>query len=112
MRIQHKVNHGWAPNRNDPEWEERVEREAASTTEATEKAWRRAQDRLAKAEARRDRLVAERAAEQRLRNAEQIIMLRLAELKEIEKLMTRSPAGARHRGRKSFRPVPGNRSAM
>ena len=42
MRIQHKVNHGWAPNRNDPEWEERVEREAKATNDATEPAWRKA----------------------------------------------------------------------
>lgn len=112
MKMQHKSNHGWGPNRNDPEWEERVEREAKATTDATEKAWKAAQKRLAKAQERWDRLAAQGAEARRLEVAEQMVMLRLAELQEIERLMTRSPAGSSHRGRKSHRHIPAGRGGV
>jgi hypothetical protein len=109
MRIQHKVNHGWAPNRNDPEWEERVEREAKATTDAAERAWRKAQERLARAEERRAKIAAMAPAgvtTRRLAVAEQMVELRRAELREIERLMTGHSAPAKNRGRRSYRPVP------
>jgi 23S rRNA maturation-related 3'-5' exoribonuclease YhaM len=107
MRLRHKVNHGWSANRNDPEWERRVEREALSTTDATERAWKTAQRRLARAEIRRERVAkALNVNPRRLAIAEQIVELRREELQRIERLMTSHSAPAKNRGRKSHRPVP------
>lgn len=107
MRLTHKVNHGWSPDRTDPGWAAKVEREAQNTTDATERAWRAAQKRLAKAEQRRDHIAAATGvSSQRVAMAEQLVALRLEELRAIERLMTGHAAPARARGKKSWRPVP------
>lgn len=111
MRIQHKVNHGWTPNRNDPEWERRVEREAMITTAATERAFAKAQERLRRAE---DRLAAaaskSRVAARRLAVLEEIVELRRQELIVLQSLMTNHGSPSTSRGKKSHRGVPGTRA--
>lgn len=111
MRIQHKVNHGWAPTRNDPEWERRVEREAQVVTDATERAFhkaqaklRRAEDRLAKAAAKQD------MPPRRLAILEALVEDRRQELLAIERLMVSHGAPSTNRGRKSHRGIPGTRA--
>ena len=107
MRLQHRINHGWAPNRNDPAWEARVEREAEATTRAAERAWRNAQKRLVKAEERRERIAHRVGVTARqIAVAEQIVELRRQELLALERLMTSHAAPSKNRGNKSFRPVP------
>lgn len=106
--MRHKVNHGWTPNRNDPAWEERVEREATATTNATERAFIRAQEKLRKAEER----LAKAAAEQkmpasRLAVLEALVEERRQELLAIQRLMTGHGAPSTNRGRKSHRGAPG-----
>lgn len=108
MRMRHKVNHGWAPNRNDPEWEARVEREAEATTNATERAYRKAQERLKRAEER----LAKAAKEQkmpasRLAVLEALVEERRQELLALQRLMTGHSAPTTNRGRKSHRGIPG-----
>jgi len=107
VRIQHKVNRGWSPNRNDPEWERRVEREAEATTNATERAVLRARERLARAEAR----LSEAAAKQKMPAArlavlEALVEARRQELLALQRLMTSHGAPSTNRGRKSHRGVP------
>lgn len=107
MRIRHKLNHGWAPNRVDPDWANRVEREATAQTDATERAWHAAHRRLEKAQQRRARLASlPTVTPSRLAVADFLIEQRRQELLALERLMTSHAAPSRARGRKSFRPVP------
>lgn len=110
MKTRHKINHGWAPNRNDPEWEERVEREAMATTDARERSVAKAAERLARAEARVALLLERQASEARVQAAIRAVESRRQELLEMEALMRSSPAGSVHRGVGSYRPVPQGRS--
>lgn len=111
MRLSHKVNHGWSPNRNDPEWEERVEREATATTDARERAVLKARERLTRAEARVAEMRDRREAESRVQAAMRVAEDRRRELLELEALMRESPAGSVHRGKRSYRPVPQGRAS-
>lgn len=108
MRIAHKVNHGWLPNRNDPEWEERVEREAESSTAATERRYHTAQARLARAEARLARESSSRKVNAaRLKSLAATVEERRQELLELSRLMNAHGSPSTSRGRKSHRGVPG-----
>jgi hypothetical protein len=111
MRIQHKMNHGWAPSGNDPEWDRRVEREADATTNATERAFLRAQKRLARAQARLT-VAAERQSTTpaRLAVLEAIVEHRRQELLAMERLMTNHGSPSTSSGTKSHRGVPGTRA--
>ena len=108
MRLAHKVNHGWAPTRNDPEWERRVEREAAVTTNAAERAYLKAQDRLRRAQERLAK-AAEKAyiTPKRLAELEHIVEERRQELLTLSRLMNAHGSPSTSRGRKSHRGVPG-----
>lgn len=111
MRIKHRVAPDWSP-RNDPDWEERVEREAKRTTDAAEKAWhdtqarlKRAEERLKRAEQRERQARENKAQERRLHRLAEIVECRRLELQAIHAEMTRTPAGSQHRGRGSYRGV-------
>lgn len=109
MKVRHKVNHGWAPDHTDAGWAEQVEREAERITDATEHAWRKAQERLTRAvqraEAEEHRKTPDRKKVRRLWAA---VEARRQELLNLQRLAQASPAGAQHRGRGSHRAVTGN----
>lgn len=111
MKLSHKINHGWMPGRvdNDNGWAERVEREATQQSQQHARAYEKAQERLARAEQRLER-VRNRAGVQSstraIAAAEAFVEQQRQELLAIDALMKASPASAAHRGRKSFRPVP------
>lgn len=100
----------------DPDYEAEVER----STKKLEKEWQRAQKRLesAKIAAENARLRAEyverqkaeklerQAAEREYKLALELLAEREEELRELEVMMTSSPAGSQNRGKKSYRPVP------
>lgn len=111
MRLKHRMDSSWAP-RNDPKWEERIEREAQRTTDATEKAWRdtqarlkRAEERLLRAQQREAQARENKAQKLRLKKLAEIVERRRRELQAIHAEMTRTPAGSQHRGRGSYRGV-------
>lgn len=108
MKMVHKT-HGWVPDRTDPEWAERVEREAERTTDQTEARHRKAQERLERA------IEKARSAEARVEGASRTrkvkrlwdaVEERRAELLALERLMTRTGANSQQRGRGAHRGVP------
>lgn len=110
MRLTHKANHGWAPNRNDPEWEQRVEREALATTNSAERTYAKAQARLKRAEERLLKATARAdVPPRRLAVMEAIVEERRQELLALARLMNGHGAPSTSRGRKSHRGVPGTR---
>lgn len=109
MKMAHKVNHGWSPNRNDPDWEARVESEAEATTDATERAYIKAQDRLRRAEERLAKGVAAVLEARRIAALEEAVEARRQELLAIARLMTGHGAPSTNRGRRSHRGVPGTK---
>lgn len=107
MKITHKT-HGWTPGRPvDPEWAERVEREAEQHTARTEAAWRKAKRRLEraikKAEAAQVGETWGRAKE--IAALWRIVAQRREELKAIERMANQTSAGSEHRGKGSYRGV-------
>lgn len=107
MRITHKINHGWSPNRNDPAWEERVEREAAATTAATQRAFARAEARLARAQARLDKAAAKVGLPPKyLARLEAEVEMRRQELLDLQRIMTAHGSPSTSRGRRSYRGIP------
>lgn len=106
MKVGHKINHGWAPDRTDSVWADRVEREAERTTDAAEKAWTRTQERYARAleraEAEQARKKPDRKKVKRLWAA---VEGRRQELLDLQRLMQKSPGGRQKR-----RPVPEGRA--
>lgn len=96
--MTHRINHGWVPNRNDPEWESRVEREAQRITDATERAWMRAHDRVEKARDKARRAAEQHDHEQRVAKLRRELERRVQELAEIERGMKSAPASSQHRG--------------
>ena len=120
MKIQHRVpinNISYnMTGKLDPTYEAEVER----STKKLEKEWEKAQKRLesAKAAAESARLRAayveeqkaerleRKTAEKEYRLALSLLAEREEELREIEIMMTSSPAGSQNRGNKSYRPVP------
>lgn len=109
MRLTHKVNHGWAPQGpTDPAWERRVEREAQLVTDAAERAYARAQQRLDRAQ-RRLEVAAEKVniRPAQLARLEFVVEERRQELLALARLMTTHAAPTTNRGRRSHRGVPG-----
>ncbi len=89
-----------------PEYQAEVDR----STEKLERRYRLAQKAVETARARKARaeLIVGHAKLRRKRvaEAEAVLEARLAELADLERMMTTSPASARHRGVKSFTKVP------
>lgn len=103
MKIRHKVNHGWAPDRTDRDWAERVEREAERTTDATERAYRKAEERLARAMERHDQEARrKRPDRKKVRRLWDAVEARRRELLDLQRTMQASPGG-----KQRHRPVPG-----
>jgi hypothetical protein len=111
MKLRHRVCSTSAP-RNDPEWEERVTREAHEHTAkarraAEERARRltRARERLHEAEVEAERAARRRVGRKHLSRLWAAVEARRAELHQVEREMQASPAGSQHRGRRSYRGV-------
>lgn len=106
MKIRHKINHGWAPDRTNPEWAERVEREAEAATDRAEQRVTKARERLerathrAESEERR-----KRPDHKRIKRLWHAVEGRRQELLEAQRIAQASPAGSQHRGRGSYRGV-------
>lgn len=110
MRIRHRVAPDWSPDRNDPDWSERVEREAAATTDLAQRRYERAQKRLAEAEAKLAKVEALRKPSRaQVRSARQNVEERRQELIDLAAVMNATPAGSQNRGRGSYRGVPATR---
>lgn len=108
MKIPHKT-HGWSPTSTDPVWAERVEHEAERTTSAAAARYRKAQERLVravkKAEAAEARVDTGRQT-RRVKSLWDEVERRREELRTLERIVNRSPAGSQNRGRGSHRGVP------
>lgn len=106
MKINHKLNHGWAPITTDPEWAERVEIEAARMTDAAAARYAKAHDRLVRAE---ERLAALKDSglhnPSKIKRWEREVELRRDELNALARLIAQSPAGSQHRGKGSYRGI-------
>lgn len=123
MKMQHRVPSNISYNMTgklDPEYEAEVEK----STRKLEAEWAKAQKKLegAKISAENARLRAERLeavresnretkkereeAEKSYRLALKVLAEREEELRELEIMMTTTPAGSQNRGAKSFRSVP------
>lgn len=106
MKIRHKINHGWAPDRTDPEWAERVEREAERHTDAAEHAYHKAEERLARAEQRYDREAKRKHPDRKkVRRLWEAVEARRQELLTVQRAMQTSPGG-----KQRHRPVPDMRT--
>lgn len=106
MKLRHKINHGWAPDRTDPAWAERVEREAERTTDATEHAYRKAEERLDRALRRVNVEQARKKPDpKKVKRLWAAVTARQQELANLHALMRASPAGSQHRGKGSYRGV-------
>jgi hypothetical protein len=110
MKITHRVP-TIAPRSaiTTPEYEAEVQR----STQALERRYRRAEQRLRSAEARRETVLRRqvREAQQRkyareLREAIALVELRRTELEALARMMQAAPASSVHRGDRSYRPVP------
>lgn len=105
MKIAHNW-HGFSPDRTDPAWAERVEREAEVTTNRAERTWEKAQERLARATARAEREAQKPKPDRRLvKRLWALVAARRDDLKQIERLANQSPAGSQNRGQGSHRGV-------
>jgi hypothetical protein len=106
VKIRHKINHGWAPDHTDAAWAEKVEREATRTTDATERAYLKAQTRLAQAERKATTETAKpHADKKRVKVLWRRVEQRRDELVALQYQMQSSPAGSQHRGTPSHRGV-------
>lgn len=107
VKLRHKVNHGWAPDRTDPEWAARVEREAAETTARAARAVEKAEARLAAATEKAEREESSRrASPKRIARLWAVVEDRRQELLALRRYAEASPAGSQHRGRTAYRGVP------
>lgn len=107
MRIRHRVAPDWSPDRNDPDWSERVEREAALTTDQAQRRYEKALERVERAQAKLTREEsAHRPSRARIRSAREEVERRRQELLALSALMNGSPAGSQNRGKGSHRGVP------
>lgn len=105
MKMHHNTR-GWNPDRTDPVWAERVEREAEVTTDATERRHHKAQERLARAVARAEAEQSRKKPDRKkVKSLWAAVESRRQELQAIERVMTRSPAGSQHRGTVAYRGV-------
>lgn len=109
MRIKHKVRAPRHPK--PPEISVKYQAEVDRSTDKLRRRYERAQKAVEVAQFRRDRaaLIVGQAKlrAERLANAEAALTARMAELAEIERLMTTPPAGGlRHRGTAGWTKVP------
>lgn len=101
MKIRHKTPADWTP-RPDPEWSERVEREAERHTTAAEYAHAKAQARLHGAKRRHGVEAAKaRPNRKRLHRLADVVEARRQELLALERAMQQAPGG-----KQKHRPVP------
>jgi acyl-CoA reductase-like NAD-dependent aldehyde dehydrogenase len=110
MKIPHKINFGWTPpDHPNAIWSERVEREAARHTDAAEHAYRKAQERLLRAQQAvwAEETQQKPKSSKRLARLRRIVEDRREELARLDCLRRQTVAGSQHRGRKSYRGVPG-----
>lgn len=110
MKIHHSVN-GYVTDRTDATWAERVEREAEQHTARTEALWYKTKRRLdraiEKAETTDSRTDVGPARKLKLWA---VVEDRRQELKSLERLANRTPAGSQNRGKGSYRGVPRSES--
>lgn len=107
VRIRHRVSPDWSPDRNDPEWSERVEREAGITTDQAQRRYEKALERVERAKGRLAREEsARRPSRARIRSAREEVERRRQELVALSAVMNTSPAGSQNRGKGSYRGVP------
>jgi hypothetical protein len=97
VKRTHKINHGWCPPKNDlrisDPLSERYEAELDSARRRAEKAWRKAQKDVERAERR----AAQRPDPETIaarEEARRLVLQRLDELREIEELMRTPTHGA------------------
>lgn len=109
MKISHRIP--WATLTSDP-MDDDYARRVEETTLAGERAYAAAARRLAKAEARYERVQIEAARrpskgiERDLAEAWAVVELRRIELDGYARMAAASVQPAKNRGRKSYRPVP------
>lgn len=112
MKLRHNTT-GWtAPPKNDPEWEDRVTREAHDHTRKRKARVERARKRLDKAERAAKAAESERGARRRVKALWLLVEKRREELRELERQMTSVPAGSQNRGAGAHRGVPTGRSQI
>lgn len=106
MKRRHKINHGWSPDRTDPAWAERVEREAERHTDAREHAFLKAEERLARATARAEQEQARKKPDRKkVKRLWALVETRRQELLALQRLSQTSPGGPQ-----KHRPVPDMRT--
>lgn len=107
-RIKHKVHLSREPG--PVEISDDYQAEVDRSTQRLERRYERAKKAVEAARFRQERarlMVGQRQLRtHRLAEAEAALSARLAELEEIERLMTESPASATHRGREGWTKVP------
>lgn len=103
MRLHHKINHGWSVDRTDPGWSARVEHEATCQTDSRERAYLKAETKLARAEQRLSKARTSGTPDVSLTRLLCLVEQRRAELEALARLMQQSPAGSQHRGVGSYR---------
>lgn len=102
MKIPHRVPPDCSPDRTDPAWAERVEREAERHTAAAERAWEKAQQRLEHAVKRAEREGARpKPDRKKVKRLWAIVEERRQELLALQRLAQQSPGGPQR-----HRPVP------
>lgn len=92
---------------------ESYERAVQRDTEKLMREYARAQKRVAQAEARLGQVKAQKGAKRHLlAELQALVDLRRAELEEYRRQMESAPAGAAHRGTRSYRPVPARQNGL
>lgn len=87
--------------------DEVYQRQVDRSTSRLERQYARAEKRAQQAKVRLERARRDtRTKKQQLAELEALVQIRLDELEEYRRMMVAVPAGATHRGTKSFRPVP------
>lgn len=105
MKLRHNTN-GYVPDRTDPEWADRVEREAHLHTARSIKRHEQAQRRQARATERAQREQSRRRSNpQRVAKLWALVELRRDELNRLARLMNATPAGSKNRGTGSYKGV-------
>lgn len=107
MKIRHRVNPYWYPP--SAELDDAYAEEVRRSTERGERRYRKAQQRLAEAEAKLERARSRKAAKNRrhqIAELEALVELRRRELETYRRWMVAADAPAEQRGRDSYRPVP------
>jgi hypothetical protein len=103
MKLSHKINHNYTPDHTDPEWADRVEREAERHTQSAERAFTKAKARLDQALLRAEHEQARKKPDRKkVKSLWAAVENRRQELIVLEATMRQSPGG-----HQKHRPVPG-----